>query len=216
MTKTKKSKKKTVLKFTNLSPEQREKKAHFTKKKVFKFKMRNLSFLSKNPDRRLHKLEEEKGGYFPPHIRAIKDLALREQMMTAYSELAAQLQLQRRYKRHNCQSEPSLIKLSKKLGLFPARYTTNDPEVHEWEKRMECIRRKRAERRLVAKAAATRHKRAKQNRMTYAQVLALQLRREYGVEPMKPRGRKPKKVRVVFVHRQYDGCNTPDYKLVDN
>lgn len=212
----KKQKRRKVIKFTKLSPEQREKAAHFSKKKVLVFKMRNLSFLSQNPDRRLHKLEEEKGGYFPPHIRQIADPVQREEMMVAYSELASSLQMQRRYKKHNCQAEPSLIKLSKKLGLFPERYTTNDPEVKLWEKRLENLRRKRAERRLVAKAAATRHKRAKQNRMTYAQLLSQQLQREYGVEPMKPRGRKPKKVQVVFVHRQYDGCNTPDYKLVEN
>lgn len=167
------------------------------KKRVIRLKMLNLSYLSHHPDRRLTKIAECNGDYFPPEILAIEDEMQRKQAKKLYMELAAGLKLQKRYRRNNLQHDKFMLKLSKILGIFPKDYVRKDSETKEWERNWEERRRLRLERSRRAKAALNAKKPV---RPPYTVTLAKECSAA-GVElvkPKRPRLSQVGEVRAVF------------------
>ena len=142
-----------------------------TKKRVLKIKMRNLRYLQMHPDRVLAKVEECHGDYFPPHILAIENPVARECAMSDYAALYAAMKIQRRYKKRNCQSEMSILKQSKDLGLFPKSTVRRDSETKLWEANWKHAKREKAERRAKAKRAANARYRKNKRPVPYAEML---------------------------------------------
>jgi hypothetical protein len=174
-----------------------QKRAH-KPKIVIRMRMKNLSYIAHNPDKVVQKNQEFNGDWFPPHIVAINDPFEREDAMKMYMELHHGLKLQKKYK-HSCQSEMTILKLSRRLGLFPTIDPAHKREFKRWDAKMKFLARKKAERK--AKFQLARRKPVTHKPYTF---LLLQQAKAGGFKPavrIRKPIRKEARVKVSIGHK---------------